>query len=684
VTTDHAKDGMRTDIQALRALAVAAVFAYHLWPRIVPGGFVGVDVFFVISGFLITGNLIREAERTGRIRVWRFWSRRARRLLPAALTVLVTTAVGVYVWVPQSFWPQFLRQSVAATLYVQNWVLAADSVDYLAADNMPSPVQHFWTLSVEEQFYIVVPILLIGLIVVARRFGSRRRILFAGLAVITVASFVNSVWLTVTSPPAAYFVTTTRAWEFGIGALLLFVPRPSSTPVARAVVALGLLGIVSAVLLVSNRMPFPGATAAWPVLATAAVIWGGVAIGRTWESIAALPPIQFIGRISYSMYLWHWPLIVIVPFALNHALSGLDKVAIVVATVGLAALSTIVIEDPIRFSPRLLGGDRSPRTIAAWAAGGLAVSVPVAAVGLSASEATRVRSEQRTADIVSKVPQCLGGMAIVNAVACRGVVAADVLIPDPAAAGSDSWNDPACWAGVDVPDLHVCSFGPANASVRLAAIGDSHNNVLLVAYKAIAEQNGWRIDVAGHNGCYWTTAVQTKPVPAMVDACESWKASLNARLMSLPPYDAILVTNARSALPPTVAAGQDVYAATVDGLVAAWRTQTARGTRIIAIRDNPVMTDDVVACVVRYRQAADSKCSVPRGSGLGPRDPLVDAAALSDNARVVDLTDIYCPADRCLPVIGNVVVYENKDHMTETFANSLVDVLSDRIAAALP
>lgn len=675
---------MRVDIQALRALAVSAVFAYHLWPRVLPGGFVGVDVFFVISGFLITGNLVREADRTGRIRVLGFWSRRARRLLPAALFVLAVSTVGVILWVPQNLWPQFLTESIAATLYVQNWVLAGNSVDYLAALNAPSPVQHFWTLSVEEQFYVVVPLILIVLLVVARRVGYRRRILAAGIAVISVASFIDSVWLTAASPPAAYFVTTTRAWEFGVGALLVFWPQPRSTWVARAAVVVGLVGIAGACLLISGRLPFPGATAAWPVLAAAALLWGGTAIGPAWDRIAGLRPIQFIGGISYSMYLWHWPLLVLAPFALDHVLHLRDRLAIVAATVALAALSTRFIEDPIRFSARLLGGDRRPRTIGAWSVTAMAVSVAIAGAGLASANARQVHAQEVARIVVQETPQCLGAMAILNADRCIGVVAADVLIPDPVDAGTDSWNDPACWAGVDDPTLRVCSFGPADATIRLAAIGDSHNNALLAAWKAIAERNGWRIDVAGHNGCYWTTVVQTKPIPAMVDACEAWKRSLNAYLAATPVYDALLVTNARFSLPPQVGPGQDVTDLTVAGLVAAWKDQTVRGARIIAIRDNPRLGDDVVACVVKYREESNRECSSPATKALGPRDALVEAAARSSNAKVVDLTDIYCPGDRCLPVIGNVVVYQNRDHMTATFVTTLVTVLSDRIRAALP
>ena len=202
----------RPDIQAMRAIAVLSVLVFHLWPARLPGGFVGVDVFFVISGYLIVGNLLREATQTGRIRLWRFWSRRARRLLPAALLVLAVSAAAVFAWIPANLWLQYFRETIASALYVQNWVLAADSVDYLAQHNTASPAQHFWTLSVEEQFYIAVPLLMVLLLVISRRTAwQKQRVLFVGLAVLTIASLAYSVWFSVENPPAASTSGTTQA-----------------------------------------------------------------------------------------------------------------------------------------------------------------------------------------------------------------------------------------------------------------------------------------------------------------------------------------------------------------------------------------------------------------------------------------------------------------------------------------
>src|SRR4051794_13592794 len=221
---------IRPEIQALRALAVSLVVVYHLWPHVLPGGFTGVDVFFVISGFLITSLLLEEQRGTGTLSLSGFWARRARRILPAAFATVAACGLGMVAVVPMSLWPQFLDELRASLLYVQNWHLAGDAVDYFAvAEHVPSPVQHFWSLSVEEQFYLVWPVL----IVLAR--GR-----FAALAALPALSLGYSLYETAANPAAAYFVTPARAWEFGLGGLLAAAPAP-----ARPSPRLCLLGLAA-------------------------------------------------------------------------------------------------------------------------------------------------------------------------------------------------------------------------------------------------------------------------------------------------------------------------------------------------------------------------------------------------------------------------------------------------------
>ncbi|MFP5283458.1 MAG: acyltransferase family protein, partial [Actinomycetes bacterium] len=380
-TTGPSRTLLRTDVQGLRALAVSLVFVYHLWPGRIPGGYIGVDVFFVISGFLITSHLLAHPPRS-LPDLSAFWSRRARRLLPASLLVLAVTLVASRLVAPETEWAGTARQAGGAAVYVVNWLLAADSVDYLASENAPSPVQHFWSLSVEEQFYFVWPVLILGLVAWAvRRQWRPQTVIRVGLGAVVLVSLAYSVYATAVSPDRAYFVTPTRAWEFGVGGLLAAVlplvggtdrggPVPLPRPVRSGMAWLGLAAIAAAAVGYSAATPFPGWQAALPVLGTAAVI-AAMPAGRARgvDRMLAQPWVQWLGDRSYSIYLWHWPLIVLMPALLGRDLGIFDEVNVVLATLLLATLTKRFVEDPFRTAVWA----RPPRRVFAAAAAGMAV-----------------------------------------------------------------------------------------------------------------------------------------------------------------------------------------------------------------------------------------------------------------------------------------------------------------------
>ena len=669
------KGEVRADIQALRAIAVGAVMVFHLWPNRLTGGYVGVDVFFVISGFLITSHLLGEIDATGRLRPTRFWARRAKRLVPASTTVLLLTAVGVVIWVPKALWRQFLTEIIASTVQAQNWLLAHDSVDYLAANNSPSPTQHFWTLSAEEQFYVALPLLLLVAIVLARvlRVGHRRVILTVLL--LTVAcSLGYSIWLTATTPGVAYFSTFTRAWEFGAGALLAY--SGSSRRPHRAVTWLGVAAIVTACVLYDSKTSFPGFAAALPVLGTVVVIWS--ARGSTFNRFGELAPVALLGRVSYAAYLWHWPLIVLLPYVTHRSLGTVDKIEIMAATVVLAYLSTTVIEDPIRFRPRLLG-QRRPLTVAAWSAAAMAV-----VIGFSAAEAHGLEvHEKQLAKVARKVvaekPSCLGAQAMDPALApCNNPALAGVLVPDPAQAKSDQKYRPDC-LGMKSPGVpRICQVGPTKGyGKRIFAAGDSHNNVLLGVYSTIAEHNKWRIDVASHNGCYLTTARNVPSSDGSESECNSWRAGVMTLILK-GGYDAVIVTHAQPVIPGR---GETADQAIVRGLVRAWRNLP--DVPIVAIRDNPWTRPDVLDCVSQHLTTAAHACSVSRAKGLAMFDGQAEASFQVSRAHLVDVTSLYCTATACPPVIGHVLVYKDRTHLTATFAATLSPYIERQVVAAI-
>lgn len=406
-----ARRGFRPEIQAMRAVAVLAVVAYHVWPARFPGGYVGVDVFFVLSGFLITGNMVREVARTGRLSLSMFWASRVRRILPASLVAIAVTCVAATYLLPPTELHRTADDAVAATLYAINWVLAGQSVQYLAPTNDPTIYQHYWSLAVEEQFYLIWPVLIAVVMVVLRQVrrarkgyepeaGARltrpaRLALLAVFLILVVASFLYSLRLAGVDP-TVYFVTTARLWELGIGALLALVPvgfsLPGAVRTAFGVVALALVGYASFAF--NDATPFPGLAALIPTGASALLILSGplpATLGL--KRLSELPPVQWVGNISYSLYLWHFPVIIIWT-AMAGARPGVANGLIVIAVgIILAACSYCLVENPIRYSPWLRA--RPWTTLLIFA---VAMGLTVATTGLPRMRESQLLSQGVSTD----------------------------------------------------------------------------------------------------------------------------------------------------------------------------------------------------------------------------------------------------------------------------------------------
>ena len=381
-----APDRFRSDLEGLRAVAVLLVLLYHAEIPGFGGGFVGVDVFFVLSGFLITGLIVRELAETGTVSLPAFYARRARRLLPAALLVIVVTVV-VSVWLlPPLRIPDIAGDGASAALYVSNIRFAVQSTDYLQSTAAPSPLLHYWSLGVEEQFYLLWPALL--LIVAGRRAGGVRRIAFA-IVVVAAASLVLSIVLTGIAAPWAFFSLPTRAWELALGAIIAVSLTPLSRLTERqgaAACAIGIGLIVVSALVIGPTTPFPGLAALLPTVGTALVIAAGVRPGLTAPGrLLSQPPFRFLGRISYSLYLWHWPILVVPAAALETGLAWPARVALALLSIPVAAASQRWVEEPIhrgRLLERIVGL-RPSRNLAA--AGAFSLTVALLSVGAGAA-----------------------------------------------------------------------------------------------------------------------------------------------------------------------------------------------------------------------------------------------------------------------------------------------------------
>lgn len=666
----------RPEIQALRALAVVAVVLYHLWPQWFPGGFVGVDVFFVVSGFLITGNMVREVERSGKLSLRNFWSNRVRRILPAGLVAIAATALAAIWLLPLSRLPQVTTHALASTFYVQNWLLAHESVDYLAQTNPETPFEHYWSLAVEEQFYLLWPLVVILVLGFAGRRLIRRGLSVA-FTVLVGTSFVWSVVAVQQEDPSAYFATTTRLWELGVGALLALLPSTRRLPErVRTGCALGSLAVIAAaVFLIQPSYPFPGLLAVVPVAGASLMVVAGpipstaarLSGGLGWR------PIQWLGDTSYSLYLWHFPPIVMYIAITNSAPDLTAGLVLASLSAGLAALSYYAVEQPTRTSDWLKASpNRSLGCGAiALAATALLALTPLIPVALhqqrvAAAQATPIPIERRGASAfdLANLPTGQDPSFSDPSLPVLPDPVGDLALPVMPGHG---YYD--CQASGD-QESPACSYGSATATTTLAVVGDSNSAQYLPALLKIATEQNWRIVLYTRSECPFNPDM--RPTSANNSDCPSQNERLLRHLTDELKPDIVFAAASSSYSfegPVENPAGSSGYAAY-------WNRLSDANIRVVVVRPIPRPMNDPVECVVTHLNDP-IRCAEPRDQNL--KDSVVAtydrAFALAERAHEVDLSGKVCSAEQCFQVLGNTLVFRDKAHLSVEFVETLTDTL---------
>lgn len=657
-------------VQGLRAIAVLFVVLYHFWPGRLPGGYIGVDIFFVISGFLITSHLMRELTATGTVRLGQFWARRARRLLPASLLVLLfcsLVAMSPYL-TPTSALRNEVSEILASTFYVENWFLALNSADYLNHGGNPTTVQHYWSLSLEEQFYVMWPLLMLLAAWIAVKWfhGARRRIVVVTLAIVSVASFVFCVVFTLTNPAPAYFVTFGRMWQFGVGAMIALVPLLRIRGAVWSFVLgwAGVAALVYAAFRFDSQTPFPGYAAALPTLGAAAVIMASNH-DRWWfpTRVLSIRPAQFTGDISYSLYLWHWPLIIIAPSVPFWGLTIYHRVALLVLCFVLAWLTKRFVEDPVRGWKVLTS---RPARVTLWSSlGAMLLVAGVAGTAWALNASTYQQGVQAIEELRESPPPCFGAASVLDP-SCEGTDFGDTILPAPGFAGVDRPTNPECFIQLNDARPVSCTFGSEDADApRVALIGDSHAYQLLSTFQRMADENGWQLITYFKGACPWNTTTLSTP-GAFGAACTEWREGVMADLAES-DLDAVF-TAAIATTPYSSEGHPSAHDAAVAGYREAWSQVTDRGIPVITVVDNPVWETDPNKCL-RTRGMAD--CDAPRSELLVADDPLREAASGLDMVTLLDFTDVFCGAESCSPVVGGANLYRDQDHLTVTFVDTL-------------
>ena len=671
--------GFRADIQALRAVAVAAVVLWHIDPRALPGGFVGVDVFFVISGYLMTRALTRS-DRLGWREMADFWARRCRRILPAATVVILITLAAAWFLLPATRRVAVASDSLWAGAYLINWRLADASVDYLESLEPPSHLQHFWSLAVEEQFYLLWPLVIgAALLLAARRPIARVAALWWAVGFVVATSFVWSTLSSAASPDAAYFTTTTRIWELALGGVVALLPRLRGRW-AIGGAAVGAAGVLTALAALPSSAAFPGWIAAWPTCATALVIWADLGGGRGAAARAAeWWPVQRLGDVSYSLYLWHWPVIVFLnPYDRPPEIWSWQSLVAVVVSLVLAWLTWRFVEQPFR--------SRDPRRWWSSVQGGLRLGI--ASLALLALLALPARA---LAPAMAQPPQypgppdrALGAEALAAGEDPSEPLPGDGFMPDPARLSDDLpfMYEAGCHLGVAETVPVPCVTGDTDGDApTVALVGDSHAAQWAPALEAIAEQQGWRVVVHTKSSCPFTRApVALWGTDSPYPQCDAWNDAVMEQLLAEPPA-LVLTSNAEVQVQEDGAsrAGQAAEELVGRGLAQAWGRLLDAGIGVAVILDTPAPGYAIETCIAN--EPADlSTCSFDRqtalaSSGTGQAVGL----AIEPRAASLDLAPVLCSATTCPALIGGVLVYRDRGHLSATFAATL----SDRLLEAL-
>jgi len=669
----------RPDVQGLRAVAILVVVAYHAAIPGFGGGYVGVDVFFVISGFVITGLFLRERSKSSKTSLPHFYARRIRRILPMATLVIVTT-VSASVWILGRVDGWAVAMSGRwASIFLANYQLTKGGAGYLQVASL-SPLQGYWSLAIEEQFYLVFPVLVLAIWALRSQLSQRRRLAIA-LAVVTISSYGLSILQTRSNPIAAYYSPFTRAWEFALGGLVALAAtrlKELDHRVAALLSWFGLALIALATIAFSNATAFPGSLAMIPVLGASLVIAGGSAAPRSGaEVVLGLWPARWIGDRSYSLYLWHLPILVIAADAALTPLSISKRLALVIFAIVLSGFSYWLVENPIRRSRSLIGHHR--RT---FAVGAVLVLGSFAFCQLMAYATWPARH----------VVLPLGPRSVSFAQLERELVMGSSLteLPSPVAPPVGTWTEfqppwmasrcftnPHTAAGLAQATVPICTFGDPHAARTVVLFGDSQANVFAGAFDTLARSRGWRLVVLSKVSCASTLApaiLNNRPWPA----CTTFRSYALRQISRLRPEAVVLSSYFKG---PAALAGLGPMITKIQ----------ATGAKVDVLGTMPWYYGswsgpDPVLCLGRHTDAVGD-CALPvstLAASFGPLNRSMASIASARHASYTGVWPLFCSASSCPAVAAHRVVYLDKRHMTWVWSTYIGQALGQLLGRSIP
>lgn len=659
-------DNFRVDIQGLRGIAVLLVVLYHLDLHWLAGGYIGVDIFFVISGYLITGHLI-ETLNSNRFGFIDFYARRVRRIIPASLFVLSCTAIIACLFLPPLLIPKILKESIATALYLPNVFYAHQQTDYLAETSL-SPLLHYWSLGVEEQFYFMWPLLMFFC---WRLFSHKKNYVLAILVAVITASFVGNLYLTQANQSWAFFLVFTRAWELGAGGLLAFLLKEKIHVAVNARLAVisgwyGLVILSYCALMYNEYTVFPGVAAALPVFGALLMLFAG-AFNRSdsWmNQLLGNRLLQYLGMVSYSLYLWHWPIIIFAKEFFPDFGGVYALVVLFALSLLLADLTYRLIEQPFRYNTSRFYFTAKPAIVASLAGSVFIVlaagayNFHVKSQALHAGQLAAEYKPQQNPEFTAYVPQNL-------APDLRNVSRS---VPE-------IYNDN-CHDDLFSALASGCEYGNRDAKKTYVLFGDSHAAQWFPALERYSSEQGIRLVTFTKSAC---PAIDVKISQQGVESasCREWRKKALMKINQLNP-EAIIIANYYG----SKVLADDPFNEWGDGLKRVF-SFLPKDARVIIISDTPNFARTPAICLSQNLLSAN-KCALPRNMALDTRLAALEEKIAQDNQKYfIDMNNYLCTATECGPIIGNLMVYRDQHHITIELSEKLSNALGDAIKSKL-
>jgi len=605
-------------IQALRAVAAGLVLIYH--SQIIAGGYIGVDIFYVISGYLITALILRELEADESFGFTRFYVRRAKRLIPSSLIVILSTGLAGWLLIPSSMRLTFGKDLIAASTYVSNFLFALWENDYQNLNSTASPFIHYWSLAVEEQFYLLWPLV----IVLLYRIGKRRAVAI-GVFSTFLLSFLLSLLATYQYPIWAFYLLPTRAWELAIGALILFLPRRTPTSGIFPLVAFLLLTLSA--LNFDETTAFPGFAAVVPVASTAVLIYAYNHWPPVLNTLSTLRVVQWIGKVSYPLYLWHWPILIIPSIALGRSLSGFEKLFSLGLIIILSALTHRYVEEPMRRKE----WDASRTFKYLGVSTGLCVFIGVAIYASYSNSLTLASGQVYSLDEVRKNP--------IN-------------------------YEDGCHIRRGVTKSPKCEYGDQFGKETIVLYGDSHAAQWLPALDIIGKIHNIKIVSLTKSACSATELILPLSSQYSISDCQKFRDNSIERIIRLKPI--AVITSSFQQLKATDGSSSALEW-WVSGQAKLYARLSSINTKSIYISDTPRPLLDIPSCLSKGdSRNCDSSIKI---------DPTTALGFISINP-----TKWLC-AQTCPAIVDDLVAYRDQSHISVAMSEHLAPRLESELKA---